>query len=74
VLTPEAAVAVVPNDHDALVEAVCEVVEDEERREVRGEAARALAVESYAWPTIARRLERVYASVTGIEVGEARAA
>ena len=74
VLTPEAAVAVAPNDHDALVEAVCEVVEDEERRERMGEAARALAVESYAWPTIARRLERVYASVTGIEVEEARAA
>ena len=63
-----------PDDHDALVEAVCGIVEDEERREAMGEAARALAVESYAWPTIARRLERVYASVTGIEVGEARAA
>ncbi len=74
VLTPKAAVAVAPNDRDALVEAVCGIVEDEERRRRLGEAARALAVESYAWPTIARRLERVYASVTGIAVEEARAA
>jgi phosphatidylinositol alpha-mannosyltransferase len=74
VLTPEAAVSVEPDDHDALVEAVCGIVEEEERRERMGEAARALAVESYAWPTIARRLERVYASVTGIELEEARAA
>jgi phosphatidylinositol alpha-mannosyltransferase len=74
VLTPEAAVSVAPGDDDALVEAVCGIVEAEERRERMGEAARALAVESYAWPTIARRLERVYASVTGIELEEARAA
>ena len=74
VLTPEAAVAVAPNDRDALVEAVCEIVEDDERSERMGEAARALAVESYAWPTIARRLEGVYASVTGIALEEARAA
>ena len=33
-----------------------------------------LAVERYAWPTIARRLEGVYASVTGIRAAEARAA
>jgi glycosyltransferase involved in cell wall biosynthesis len=39
-----------------------------------GEAARDLAVEKYAWPTIARRLEEVYSSVTGIRVSEARAA
>jgi glycosyltransferase involved in cell wall biosynthesis len=39
-----------------------------------GEAARALALEHYAWPTIARRLERIYADVTGLGAGEARAA
>jgi glycosyltransferase involved in cell wall biosynthesis len=38
-----------------------------------GAAARALAVEKYAWPTIARRLETVYVSVTGGRE-EARAA
>ncbi len=74
VLTPEAAVAVAPNDPDALADAVCALVDDEPRREAMGEAARALAVERYAWPAIAGRLEEVYASVTGISVGEAHAA
>ena len=74
VLTQEAAVAVTPNDPDALGDAVCALVDDEPRREAMGEAARALAVERYAWPAIAGRLEEVYASVTGISVGEAHAA
>ena len=74
VLTQEAAVAVAPNDPDALGDAVCALVDDEPRREAMGEAARALAVERYAWPAIAGRLEEVYASVTGISVGEAHAA
>ena len=74
VLTPEAAVAVAPNDPDALADAVCALVDDEPRREAMGEAARALAVDRYAWPAIAARLEEVYTSVTGIAVGEAKAA
>jgi len=74
VLTPEAAVSVAPNDPDALTEAVAALVADEPRREAMGEAARALALERYAWPAIAARLEGVYASVTGIAVDEARAA
>ncbi len=74
VLTPDAAVAVAPDDPEALVAAVAELVEDEPRRIRMGEAARDLAVEKYAWPTIARRLEEVYSSVTGIRVSEARAA
>ena len=74
VLTQEAAVAVASNDPDALGDAVCALVDDEPRREAMGEAARALAVERYAWPAIAGRLEEVYASVTGISVGEAHAA
>jgi phosphatidyl-myo-inositol alpha-mannosyltransferase len=74
VLTPETAVAVEPNDPDALVEAVCGLVDDDPRRQALGEAARAVAVERYAWPTIAERLEAVYSSVTGIGVDEARAA
>ena len=53
---------------------MCALVDDEPRREAMGEAARALAVERYAWPAIAERLEEVYASVTGISVGEAHAA
>ncbi len=74
VLTPEAAVSVAPNDPDALGDAVCALVDDEPRREAMGEAARALAVERYAWPAIAGRLEEVYASVTGLAVGTAHAA
>jgi phosphatidylinositol alpha-mannosyltransferase len=74
VLTPEAAVAVSPNEPDVLADAVCELVSDEPRREAMGSAARALAVERYAWPAIAARLEAAYAEVTGIEVEEARAA
>jgi phosphatidylinositol alpha-mannosyltransferase len=74
VVTPDAAVPVSPNDPEALAEAVCGLVADEGRREAMGKAARALAVERYAWPAIAERLEEVYSTVTGIEVAEARAA
>jgi phosphatidylinositol alpha-mannosyltransferase len=74
VLTPEAAVAVAPNEPDALADAVSELVADEPRREAMGSAARALAVERYAWPAIAARLEAAYSAVTGIDVEEARAA
>jgi glycosyltransferase involved in cell wall biosynthesis len=74
VLAPEAAVSVAPDDSEALVEAVCDLVEDEPRRESMGAAARALAVERYAWPAIAARLEAVYSRVTGIGLEEARAA
>ena len=74
VLTPEAAVSVPPNEHAALVDAISELVDDEARRERMGEAARAIAVREYAWPTIAQRLEQVYADVTGIDLDEARAA
>ncbi|HEU0245945.1 MAG TPA: glycosyltransferase family 4 protein [Gaiellaceae bacterium] len=74
VLEPEASVAVPPDDVPALGEAVCALVEDEPRREAMGQAARELAVERYAWPTIARRLVGVYERVTGLASGEARAA
>ena len=74
VLTPDAAVAVPPDDTPALVDAVSELVEDEPRRERMGEAARGLAVERYSWPTIARRLERIYEDVTQVGLDEARAA
>jgi phosphatidylinositol alpha-mannosyltransferase len=74
VLTPEAAVSVPPNEHIALVDAISKLVDDEARRERMGEAARAIAVREYAWPTIAQRLEQVYADVTGIDLDEARAA
>jgi phosphatidylinositol alpha-mannosyltransferase len=63
VLSPEAALAVQPDDPDVLADAVVELVEDEPRRERMGEAARALAVERYAWPAIASRLEEIYTSL-----------
>ncbi|HEU5206358.1 MAG TPA: glycosyltransferase family 4 protein [Gaiellaceae bacterium] len=74
VLTPDAAVAVAPDDATALVDAVSELVADEPRRQGMGEAARELAIERYSWPTIAGRLERIYESVTGLDRARARAA
>jgi phosphatidylinositol alpha-mannosyltransferase len=68
VLSPEAAVAVQPDDPEALAEAVIELVEDEPRRERLGEAARTLAVERYAWPAIAKRFEEIYASLVPQDV------
>jgi phosphatidylinositol alpha-mannosyltransferase len=74
VLTRGSSVAVPPEDAASLAEAVCDLVADEAERARMGEAARALAVERYSWPGIARRLERAYAQVTGLPVGEAVAA
>jgi phosphatidylinositol alpha-mannosyltransferase len=74
VLDPRTSVAVRAEDEAALVDAVCGLVADEPRREAMGAAARELATDRYSWPGIARRLEAVYARVTGIPVGEAVAA
>jgi phosphatidyl-myo-inositol alpha-mannosyltransferase len=79
VLDPAASVAVPPGDVAALTDAVADLVADEPRRAAMGAAARELAVERYAWPTIARRLEAIYERVTGLEArvaedGEAQAA
>ena len=73
VLEPDASVSVPPDDSGALVDAVAALVADEERRRTMGERARAIAVERYSWPRIARRLAEIYEQVTGIEA-EARAA
>jgi phosphatidylinositol alpha-mannosyltransferase len=74
VLDPSASVVVPPGEPAALVEAVAALVDDEPRRVALGEAARALAVELYAWPEIARRLERIYERVITRARDEARAA
>lgn len=74
VLDPSAAVAVPPGDPAQLVEAVSALVADEERRRRLGAAGRALALERYAWPRIARRLEEIYERVTAAAVAGARAA
>jgi phosphatidyl-myo-inositol alpha-mannosyltransferase len=79
VLEPEASVAVPPDDTEALVRAIAELVADEPRRAAMGAAARELAVERYSWPRIARRLEEIYEQVADGALradvrGEARAA
>ena len=74
VLDPAASVAIVPGDPAVLADAVCELVEDEPRREKMGEAARLLASERYSWSRIALRLEKIYDQVTGIDSGRVRAA
>jgi phosphatidyl-myo-inositol alpha-mannosyltransferase len=60
VSTSDAALLVPPGDEIALVDAVSELLADEERRVAMGRAARALAEERYAWSDIARRLEELY--------------
>ena len=79
VLEPAVSVAVPPEDTDALVRAVAELVEDEPRRAEMGAAAREHAVERYSWSRIARRLEEIYERVAGLAPpadadGEAQAA
>ena len=64
VTTPETAISVVPDDPAALTEAVAALLADEPRRVAMGAAARALALDRYAWGDIARRLEGIYERVT----------
>jgi phosphatidylinositol alpha-mannosyltransferase len=64
VTTPETAISVVPDDPAALTEAVAVLLADESRRVAMGIAARALALDRYAWGDIARRLEGIYERVT----------
>lgn len=71
VLSPDAAVSVPPGDVRALVDAVASLVADEPGRQALGRAGRALALERYAWPRIARRLDDVYRSV--VETSRERA-
>jgi phosphatidylinositol alpha-mannosyltransferase len=63
VMTPDVAVPVAPGDPGALADAVERLLADETERRRMGAAARALALERYAWPDIARRLESVYERV-----------
>ncbi len=71
VTTPETALTVVPNDPGALADAVSALLADEPRRIAMGSAARAVAVDRYAWSDIARRLEEIYERVTVRESGRA---
>ncbi len=60
VTTPETSVTIPPDDPAALVESVTALLADEARRVAMGRAARALALDRYAWSDIARRLEGIY--------------
>jgi phosphatidylinositol alpha-mannosyltransferase len=60
VLEGDAGVLFPAGDHRALADAVVEVLADEELRQKRGAAARALVEGRYAWDRIARRLLDLY--------------
>jgi phosphatidylinositol alpha-mannosyltransferase len=66
VMTPETSLAVQPDDPDALATAVASMLADEDGRQLRGAAARRLAVERYSWPDIAQRLVEIYDDVRGV--------
>jgi phosphatidylinositol alpha-mannosyltransferase len=59
VATPDAAMLVPPGDEGALADAVCSLLEDEERRVAMGHAAAAHA-RQFSWDGIAARLEEIY--------------
>jgi phosphatidylinositol alpha-mannosyltransferase len=71
VLDDTAAIAIPPGNEPALVEAVATLVHDEPSRQQMGNAARAIALDRYAWPRLARRLEELYLSLVN---GDLRAA
>jgi phosphatidylinositol alpha-mannosyltransferase len=73
VLTPEAAVAVPPDDVAALADGVAGLLEDEPLRRALGEAARREAIEHYGWADVARRLEEIYERVGGAQAERAAA-
>jgi phosphatidyl-myo-inositol alpha-mannosyltransferase len=60
VMTPDAGVLVPPGEPQSLIDAVVELLEDEERRERLGRSARATAIEHYSWEAIGRRLVDIY--------------
>ena len=52
-----------PDDRDALADALVVAVNDPAERARRGAAARALALERYAWPALAGRVARLFDEV-----------
>jgi len=63
VATADTGRLVPPGNGGALVDAVVELLENEERRVAMGTAARALAEARFAWSDVARRLEETYERV-----------
>jgi phosphatidylinositol alpha-mannosyltransferase len=66
VTTPETSFEVQPDDPEALAEAVASMLADEDARQLRGAAARRLAIEHYSWPDIAQRLVEIYDDARGV--------
>ena len=64
VMTAETGLLVPPGDPAALAEGIVGLLEDEPLRQRLGAAARTVAVERYAWDSIAERLAEVYEVVT----------
>jgi phosphatidylinositol alpha-mannosyltransferase len=64
VMTAETGLLVPPGDPAALAEGIVGLLEDESLRQRLGAAARTVAVERYAWDSIAERLAEVYEVVT----------
>jgi phosphatidyl-myo-inositol alpha-mannosyltransferase len=64
VLDPAASVSFPAGDEAALVDAVAELLADEDRRRSLGAAGRRIAEERYSWDAIARRLVEIYEEVT----------
>jgi glycosyltransferase involved in cell wall biosynthesis len=56
---------VAPDDRDALARALQQAAADPDERRRRGEAARARALERYAWPALAGRVAAVYEAARG---------
>jgi glycosyltransferase involved in cell wall biosynthesis len=52
-----------PDDEDALVEALVQVVNDEDERRRRGEAAYEAARSRYSWPSLVEGVAKVYGEV-----------
>ena len=66
VASPEVGCLVPPGDRSALAQTVVDLLADEPRRQLLGEAARRVAQERYSWDGIARRLLEIYVRVTGL--------
>lgn len=60
VMTDETGMLVPPGEPAALAEAIVSLLDDEPLRQRLGTAARTVALERYAWDSIAERLARVY--------------
>jgi phosphatidylinositol alpha-mannosyltransferase len=63
VMAPEVGMLVPPGDPAALAGALTELLQDDERRQRLGVAARARALERYSWGRLAARLVRIYEDV-----------